>query len=55
VEHVPEVVLASHTLTAIPDIFDRLIVMEALARGVPLLSKDSVIERSGVVTTVWGS
>lgn len=49
----PEVVLASHALTAIPDIFDRLIVAEAIHRGTPLISKDTVIRRSALVTTVW--
>ncbi|WP_437627679.1 type II toxin-antitoxin system VapC family toxin [Sorangium sp. So ce1151] len=51
----PEVVLASHTLTAIPDIFDRLIVAEAIHRGTPLISKDAVIRRAALVTTVWDS
>ncbi|WP_437594216.1 type II toxin-antitoxin system VapC family toxin [Sorangium sp. So ce1000] len=51
----PDVVLASHTLTAIPDIFDRLIVAEALHRGTPLISKDTVIRRSALGTTVWDS
>jgi PIN domain nuclease of toxin-antitoxin system len=49
----PEVVIGSHTLTAIPDIFDRLVVAEALARGVPLISKDRIIRGSGLVATVW--
>ncbi|WP_044965335.1 type II toxin-antitoxin system VapC family toxin [Sorangium cellulosum] len=51
----PEVVLASHTLSAIPDIFDRLIVAEAIHRGTPLISKDSVIRQSALVTTLWDS
>ena len=51
----PEIVIASHTLTAIPDIFDRLIVADALSRGVPLISKDGVIQRSGLVRTIWSS
>ena len=49
----PEVVLASHTLTAIPDIFDRLIVAEAIHRRTPLISKDAVIRRTALVATVW--
>ena len=49
----PDTVIASHTLTAIPDIFDRLIVAEALRLGVPLITRDKVITRSGIVTTVW--
>ncbi|XYI03495.1 type II toxin-antitoxin system VapC family toxin [Sorangium sp. So ce1128] len=51
----PEVVLASHTLSAIPDIFDRLIVAEAIHRGTPLISKDTVIRQSALVTTLWDS
>jgi PIN domain nuclease of toxin-antitoxin system len=51
----PEVVLSSHTLTAIPDIFDRLIVAEAIHRGTLLISKDAVIQRAALVTTVWDS
>ncbi|WP_437994271.1 type II toxin-antitoxin system VapC family toxin [Sorangium sp. So ce145] len=51
----PEVVLTSHTLSAIPDIFDRLIVAEAIHRGTPLISKDSVIRQSALVTTLWDS
>src|SRR5262249_29403015 len=49
----PDVVLQSRALTSVPDIFDRLIVAEALARGVPLLSRDRVIRDSGVVSIVW--
>ena len=51
----PEVVIASHTLSAIPDIFDRLIVAEALARGLPLITRDGVIHGSGLVATIWDS
>lgn len=49
----PETVIQSHTLTAIPDIFDRLIVAEALRLGFPLLTGDSVIHASGLVTAIW--
>lgn len=49
----PDVVMASANLKAIPDIFDRLIVAEALQRGVPLLTKDTLIHGSGLVTVVW--
>lgn len=49
----PETVLMSHTLTAIPDIFDRLITAEAIQRGLPLLSQDPVIQNSGLVSTIW--
>ena len=49
----PDVVLASRTLTAIPDIFDRLIVAEAIDRGLPLITRDSTIVESGLVDVVW--
>lgn len=35
------------------DLFDRLIVAEALARRVPLLTKDGNITDSGLVPVVW--
>ncbi|WP_437611276.1 hypothetical protein WMF20_05460 [Sorangium sp. So ce834] len=40
-------------MTAIPDIFDRLIVAEAIHRRTPLISKDAVIRRTALVATVW--
>lgn len=46
-------VLDSHPSAIIPDIFDRLIAVEAVARGLPLLSRDPVIRDSGLVPTVW--
>lgn len=49
----PESVLASHRLAAIPDIFDRLIVAEAVQRRMPLLTRDPVIRASKLVETVW--
>jgi PIN domain nuclease of toxin-antitoxin system len=49
----PDTVINSHRLTAIPDIFDRLIVAEAVRLGLPLITKDSVITASGLVTVVW--
>jgi PIN domain nuclease of toxin-antitoxin system len=49
----PDVVLQSRTLTSVPDIFDRLIVAEAITRRVPLLSRDRVIRASGLVAVVW--
>jgi len=41
------------TLTAIPEMHDRLIVAEALARGLPLITRDQTITSSGLVKTVW--
>lgn len=49
----PETANASRTLTAIPDIFDRLIVAEALQLGLPLITHDSVITDSGSVNVIW--
>ena len=49
----PDDIFNSRILTVIPDIFDRLIVSEALRMGVPLISNDTVIRSSGVVNVVW--
>ncbi|MGH9835175.1 MAG: type II toxin-antitoxin system VapC family toxin [Blastocatellia bacterium] len=49
----PDLVISSRTLTAIPDIFDRLIVAEALRLNLPLITRDSVIRSSGLVNVVW--
>jgi PIN domain nuclease of toxin-antitoxin system len=49
----PETVIQSRTLTTIPDIFDRLVVADALRLGLPLLTGDSVIHASGLVATIW--
>jgi len=49
----PETVIASHVYTTIPDIFDRLIVTEAIARGLPLITRDPVIRQSGLASTIW--
>ena len=35
------------------DPYDRLIVAEALVRGVPLITKDSTITDSGLVRVIW--
>jgi PIN domain nuclease of toxin-antitoxin system len=49
----PKTAVASRTLTDIPDIFDRLIVAEALRLGLSLITHDSVITISGAVSIVW--
>jgi len=49
----PETVIASHKLTAIPDIFDRLIVAEAQRLGLPLITDDTLIRASGLANVVW--
>jgi PIN domain nuclease of toxin-antitoxin system len=37
----------------IPDIFDRLIVTEAVLLDVPVITRDPVIRDSELVPTVW--
>jgi len=49
----PNLVISSRTLTAIPDIFDRLVVAETLQLGLPLITNDSVIRASGLVNVIW--
>jgi PIN domain nuclease of toxin-antitoxin system len=49
----PETVIASHVLTTIPDIFDRLVVAEAQRLSLPLITRDAIISASGLVTTIW--
>jgi PIN domain nuclease of toxin-antitoxin system len=49
----PETVIASHQYTIIPDIFDRLIVTETISRNVPLITRDPVIQQSGLIATIW--
>ena len=41
------------SVTQIPDIFDRLIVAEALALKAPLLTRDAEIIASKVVSVIW--
>jgi len=48
-----DTVLASHRFSTIPDIFDRLIVADAVQRRLPLLTRDPVIRASQLVTAVW--
>jgi PIN domain nuclease of toxin-antitoxin system len=48
-----EAVLDSATLTVIPDIFDRLIVYEAQRWNAPLITRDTLITQSGLVSVVW--
>lgn len=38
---------------AVPDMPDRILVATALQLGVPLITRDAAIRRSGVVETVW--
>jgi len=52
-ELVPDTVIAGHTMTAIPDIFDRLIVAEAQRLRLPLITRDATISAAGGVPVVW--
>jgi PIN domain nuclease of toxin-antitoxin system len=49
----PQIVIDSHQYTMIPDIFDRLIVTDAISHSVPLLTRDPVIQQSGLISTIW--
>lgn len=49
----PDTVIASHALTVIPDIFDRLVVAEAQRLALPLITRDGSISAAGAVATVW--
>lgn len=46
-------VIGSSRLVEIPDIFDRLIVFEALKRNATLITRDLLITQTGLVPTVW--
>lgn len=48
-----ELVLASQNYTAVPEIFDRLIVTEACQRGVPVISCDPKIWEAGLAPIIW--
>lgn len=49
----PDIVVESAYLTAIPDIFDRLIVTETRRLGIPLITMDPVITNSQLVPVIW--
>jgi PIN domain nuclease of toxin-antitoxin system len=49
----PKTVIASHEHTIIPDIFDRLIVTEAILRDLSIITRDQTIRESGLVSTIW--
>ena len=48
-----EDVLGSAALSAIPDIFDRLIVYEAVKHNAILITRDAAIAQTGLVQTLW--
>jgi PIN domain nuclease of toxin-antitoxin system len=50
----PETIIASHPLANdIPDMFDRLIIAEALRLRTPLITCDRTIIESGLVDILW--
>ena len=49
----PETVIDSHKYSIIPDIFDRLIVTESILKGTPVLTCDRIIQKSGLIQTIW--
>jgi PIN domain nuclease of toxin-antitoxin system len=49
----PQVAVSATTIPHFRDPSDRLITATALTHGVPLVTKDERIQRSGVVTTIW--
>ncbi len=49
----PATVIASHTLSQVPDIFDRLIITEARQLKVPVITCDTTIIDSGLVDVIW--
>ena len=49
----PETAEAIQPLTALSDIHDRLIVAEAMAQNMPLLSFDRSITKSKLVKVIW--
>ena len=48
-----EDIVESAALVSIPDIFDRLIVYEAVKHNAPLITRDETIVGSGLVDTIW--
>jgi PIN domain nuclease of toxin-antitoxin system len=42
-----------NTTTAVPEMHDRLIALEARAHGAKLIAHDQAISNAGVVATVW--
>jgi PIN domain nuclease of toxin-antitoxin system len=49
----PDLVISSRALTAVHEIFDRLIVADALRLNLPLITRDSDIRSSKLVNTIW--
>jgi PIN domain nuclease of toxin-antitoxin system len=49
----PEIAVTATAIPRFRDPSDRLIAATALTHGVPLVTKDQRIQRSGVVATIW--
>lgn len=49
----PQIVLRIQALAALPDIHDRLIVAEAIANGLPLITQDQTLTASSLAPAVW--
>lgn len=49
----PQVAVSSTAIPHFRDPSDRLIAATAIVHGVPLVTKDERIQRSGVVPTIW--
>jgi PIN domain nuclease of toxin-antitoxin system len=49
-----QLLLEAAALVGIKDPYDRMIVAQARAAGLPLITGDERIRESGLVRTVWG-
>lgn len=49
----PQIAVAATAFPELRDPSDRLIAATALTHGVPLITKDERIQRSGLVATIW--
>ena len=49
----PVAIIAAELQEVLRDPMDSLIAATALTHGVPLVTKDERIQRSGVVATIW--
>lgn len=48
-----EIILKAKEITDIPELHDRIIAATAVLLGLDLISRDSVIGKSALVTTIW--
>jgi len=49
----PQIAVAATSIPHFRDPSDRLIAATAVTHGVPLVTKDERMQRSGVVATIW--